>query len=48
MKFYSEEVKLYWVNQDQYCIKIGISFRGHIFKAGEEKGSKKRKTFVLL
>ncbi len=28
-----EEVKLYWVNQDQYYIKTGLLFRDYTFKA---------------
>ena len=32
-----EEVKLYWVNQDQYYIKTGLLFRDYVFKAGKYK-----------
>jgi adenine-specific DNA-methyltransferase len=32
-----EEVKLYWVNADQYYIKTGILFRDYTFKAGSYK-----------
>jgi adenine-specific DNA-methyltransferase len=32
-----EEVKLYWVNQDQYYIKTGLLFRDYTFKADHYK-----------
>ena len=32
-----EEVKLYWVNADQYYIKTGILFRDYTFKAGSHR-----------
>jgi len=32
-----EEVKLYWVNADQYYIKTGILFRDYTFKAGNHR-----------
>jgi adenine-specific DNA-methyltransferase len=37
ISYNGEEVKLYWVNADQYYIKTGILFRDYTFKAGSYK-----------